>query len=99
MVKSNKELHQNQEDLETAVRKRRLNFLRGIIRMNPGSLNKQIIDKLWNMRSMSNNLKQMEEDFLRIGLKKKDCYDRNNLRIIIFNAKVLVIGKWKTGRK
>lgn len=34
-LKSNKVIYQNNEDLETAIRKRRLNFLRHVLRMDP----------------------------------------------------------------
>lgn len=50
-LKSDREIHKEIEDMETTIRKRRKKFYTHMVRMNSERLNKQIFNKLYNLKS------------------------------------------------
>jgi Reverse transcriptase (RNA-dependent DNA polymerase). len=89
-LRSNKEIYENMEDLETTIRKRRLKFYGHMARMSPARLNRQIFDKINILKSQGGYTKQMREELGRLGITNEDCQDRNQFRERLFNIKVLV---------
>lgn len=63
------------DDHEIAIRKRRLRFNGYMFGMDLLSLNKQIFDKIYNLRSQGEYNKQINEDLRRIGITDVDCQD------------------------
>ena len=89
-LRSNKEIYERIEDLETTIRKRRLRFYGHMVRMDSGRLNKQIFDKIYNLKSQNGYVRQMKEELGRLKITDEDCLYREKLRERLHNIGVLV---------
>ena len=61
------------EDLETAVRRKRLRFLRHMFWMDRSRLNKQIFSYIWQLSSLNGYTKQLKEEMMKLGISLNDC--------------------------
>lgn len=105
-LKSNKEIYQKIENLEVAVREKRLRFYGHMVRMNAARLNKQIFDKLWKQKTTGYTT-QIKRDLDTYQITDSDCKDRELFRKKLFEMRKNVVQmkerrvgtKWTKERK
>ena len=85
----------DQEDLETAFRRKRLRFLGHIVQMDRSTLDKQIFNYIWQLYSLNGYTKQVKEKMINMGISLNDCVNRNTYRNKIQYLEVLC-GETKT---
>lgn len=89
-LRSDKEIYQKIENLEVAVREKRLRCFGHMVRMNAARLNKQIFDKLWKQKTTGNTA-QIKRDLDANQISDSDWKDRELFRKKLYKMRENVV--------